>query len=188
MFIPVLSGLIVSLDAFFIGLSLGLQKRCRFLYLIIINIFLISLCFIGYLVAEPIDELFKFDSDIIVGISFITLGLWWIFQCFISEYYKRNKTKPSKPKTFLKTIILVGLVMSIEAMFITIGITIIFIENTSILIPITIGLAHFGYSTISFYLARMKYLKNMPCVITNVISGCALIVYGLLALFIEFGV
>jgi len=188
MFLPVLSGLIVSLDAFFIGLSLGLQKRCRFLYLVIINLFLITLCFIGFLVAKPIYNFIKFDPDLIVGISFIALGTWCIMHYFISEFIKRHKKVSHEEKASLKTFILIGLVMSLEAMLITIGITIIFFEQASLLIPLTVGLAHFGYSSISFYLARINFVKKIPIVLSTIISGLALIIYGLLALFVEFSI
>jgi putative Mn2+ efflux pump MntP len=88
---PVLSGLIVSVDAFFIGLSLGLQKRCRFLYLAVINAFLFGLCILGFLIAGRIYELIEFDTDLIVGFAFIALGLWCILQYVVSEYIKRRK-------------------------------------------------------------------------------------------------
>jgi len=113
---PVVSGLIVSVDAFFIGLSLGLQKKCKFLYLAIINAFLFGLCIIGFLVAGRIYEWIQFDTDLIVGFAFIALGLWYILQYFVSECIKRRKGNVSKENTSLKTIIIVGLVMSGEAM------------------------------------------------------------------------
>ena len=187
MFMPVLSGLIVSIDAFFIGLSLGLQKKCKFLYLVIINLFLIALCIVGFLVAEPIYEFIKFDPDLVVGFVFIALGVWCILHYFISEFIKK-KRNITEEKVSFKTFIMVGLVMSFEAMLITIGITIIFIEEATFLIPLTVGLAHFGYSAISFFLARMKMVKKIPMTLATIISGLALIIYGLMALFIEFGI
>ena len=188
MFMPVLSGLIVSVDAFFIGLSLGLQKRCRFLYLAIINLFLLGLCMLGFLIAERIYEYIEFDTDLIVGFSFIALGLWFIVHYFISKYIKGRKGSTEKEKTSRKTIILVGLVMSVEAMLITIGITFIFLPDSTVLIPLTVAFAHFGYSALSFYLARIKYVKRIPAVLGHVISGLALITYGLMALFVELGI
>ena len=187
MFMPVLSGLIVSIDAFFIGLSLGLQKKCQFLYLVIINLFLITLCIIGFLIAEPIYEFIKFDPDLVVGFAFIALGIWCILHYFISDYIKRKRNISERKVTF-KTFILVGLVMSFEAMLITIGITIIFFDNATFLIPIAVGIAHFSYSALSFFLARMKYVKKIPLTLATIISGVALIIYGLMALFIEFGI
>ena len=84
MLMPVLSGLIVSVDAFFIGLSLGLQKRCRFLYLTIINAFLLGLCMLGFFIAGRIYESITIDTDLIVGLSFISLGLWCILHYYPS--------------------------------------------------------------------------------------------------------
>ena len=187
MFMPVLSGLIVSVDAFFIGISLGLQKRCKLSYLVIINAFLLVLCMLGFLIAERIYELIAVDTDLIVGFSFIALGLWCSLSYFLPRYLKRYKEK-TKEEDSLKTIILVGLVMSIEAMIITMGITFIFLPNSTLVIPITVALAHFGYSALSFYLARTKYVRRMPIALSHAISGLALIVYGLMAIFVELGI
>ena len=185
MFMSVLSGLIVSVDAFFIGLSLGLQERCKFLHLVIINVFLLVLCILGFFIAEQIYEVIPIDPDFIVGFAFIALGLWYILHYFVSERVKKRKVNAKEKKTTLKTIGLVGLVMSLEAMVITMGITFIFLPNSTFLIPITVALAHFGYSTLTFYLARTNRVKQMPVVLSHVLSGLGLIIYGLLALFVE---
>jgi len=184
MFMPVLSGLIVSVDAFFIGLSLGLQKRCRFLCLAIINAFLMGLCILGFLIAGQIYELIPFDPGLIVGFAFISLGLWTILHYFVSEYIKRRKGTAEEVNISLKTIVLVGLVMSVEAMMITMGITFIFLPYSTFVIPITVALAHFGYSALSFHLARTRHVKRIPVVYSHVISGVALITYGMMALFV----
>ena len=144
MFMPILSGLIVSVDAFFIGLSLGLQKKCRFLHLAAINTFLLGLCMLGFLIAERIYELVEFDTDLIVGLSFIALGLWCILHYFVSQYAKRRKGKTEETSVSRKTIVLVGLVMSLEAMLITMGITFIFLPNSTFVIPVTVALAQVG--------------------------------------------
>ncbi|MCL2408000.1 MAG: hypothetical protein FWC96_00085 [Oscillospiraceae bacterium] len=182
MFMPVLSGLIVSLDAFFIGLSLGLQKRCKFLFLAIINAFLLGLCIFGFLIAGRIYELIPIDPDLIVGFAFISLGIWTVAHYFISEHIKRRKGTTEEVNVSLKTIVIVGLVMSIEAMLITMGITFIFLPDSAFLIPGTVAAAHFGYSALSFYLARTKHVKRIPIVLSHTISGLALITYGLMAL------
>ncbi|MCL2386035.1 MAG: manganese efflux pump [Defluviitaleaceae bacterium] len=188
MFMAVLSGLIVSVDAFFIGLSLGLQKKCKYLYLVAINVFLLALCFVGFFVAGQIYEVIPFDPDLIVGFAFIALGLWTIMQFFLFEHLKRRKGTTEEISISYKTLALVGIVMSGEAMLITMGITFIFLPDSTLIIPITVALAHFVYSTISFYLARTKHLKRIPLALSHTISGLALITYGLLALFVEFDV
>lgn len=188
MFMPILSGLIVSVDAFFIGISLGLQKKCRFTYLTLINIFLFVLCIVGFLIAGQIYELIPIDPDYIVGFAFISLGLWTILHCFVSQYIRQRRKSTKEVNVSRKTFVLVGLVMSIEAMIITMGITFIFLPYSTFLIPITVALAHFAYSALSFFLARTKFVRRVPAVISHVISGAALIIYGLMALFVEIGV
>ena len=185
MLMPVLSGLIVSVDAFFIGLSLGLQKRCKLLYLAIINAFLFGLCVLGFLLAGRIYQSIEFDVDLIVGFSFIALGLWCILHYFVSERIKRRRGSGGEGKASLKTIVLVGLVMSVEATIITMGITFIFLPDSTILIPVVVAFAHFGYSAFSFHLARTKHVKRIPIALSHFISGLALITYGLMALFVE---
>jgi putative Mn2+ efflux pump MntP len=204
MFAPIFPGLIVSVDAFFIGLSLGLQRRMRFVYLVLINLFLLILCFIGFAIAERVYAYIPFEPDYIVGFSFISLGVW----CILS--YFRDKRRAGREKsgrsmtiskaeqvlspkgglcpsggrsmTISKSVIIVGLVMSLEAMLITMGIALVFGENGSLLIPATVALAHFGYSALSFHLARIRHMKRLPSVISNVVSGLALIVYGTMSL------
>ena len=183
MFMSVLSGLIVSVDAFFIGLSLGLQKKCRFMHLALINAFLLGLCIIGFFVAGRVYEYIPVDPDIVVGFAFITLGLWTIAQYFVCEYAKRRVGGDAS----LKPIILVGLVMSVEAMLITMGITLIFHPESTIIIPLTVAFAHFAYSALSFSLARTRHMKRIPVFWSYCISGVALIIYGLLALFVDIG-
>ena len=186
--LPILSSLIVSIDAFFIGLSLGLQKQCKFRYLAIINAVLLGLCLLGFLIAERLYEWIPFDTDLVVGFSFITLGLWYILHYFFSEYQKRQKTAQETEPASRKTIVLVGLVMSVEAMLITMGITFIFLPGSTVLIPLAVAFAHFGYSALSFHLARTRHVKRIPIVWSHVISGLALITYGMMALFVEFGI
>lgn len=184
MFMSVLSGLIVSVDAFFIGISLGLQSKCKFIYLAAINAILFGLCILGYLAAGHIYEFIGIDTDIIVGLLFIALGGWYILQYFAqAKLHKGIEYEASR-----KTIVLSGAVMSVEAMLITMGITFIFLPYSTFAIPITVALAHFGYSSLSFFLVRTKHMKRVPTALSHVISGSALIIYGLMAIFIEFGI
>ena len=178
----IFSGLVVSVDAFFIGLSLGLQKSCRFVYLAVINLFLFGLCVLGFLLAGQIYELIPFEPDLIVGFAFISLGLWTILQYIVSKYIRGRKGTTEEVDISIRTIVIVGLVMSGEAMLITMGITFIFLPYSNFAIPITVALAHFGYSALSFYLARTRHVKKMPLALSHTISGLALITYGLMAL------
>jgi len=188
MIASIISGLVVSIDAFFIGLSLGMQKNCKFIYLVIINIFLFGLCVLGFLIAGQIYESIPFEPDYVVGAAFLALGFWTILHYFLSEYFKRGKGLINKTTASPKTIIFVGIVMSAEAMLITMGITFIFQSDSTLLIPIIVSFAHFGYSSLSFFLARTKHIKRIPIALSHLISGLALILYGLMAIFVEFGI
>ena len=72
--------------------------------------------------------------------------------------------------------------MSLEAMLITMGITLIFMPDSTLLIPLTVAAAHFAYSALSFLLARTKYVQRISPLLSHIISGLALIAYGVMAL------
>ena len=173
----VIAGLIVSIDALFIGISFGTNKRCRFWHVVVINMFLLALCFVGYIIGVFVLSNLEFDFDIIIGTLFILLGLWVIASCFIFE--KRKEKKGSKSNS--SSLVITGLLMSVEAMLITLGLTLT-LDYTTVLIPITVGLAHFIYCTVTFFLA--KYFRRLSPIVGHVISGVALIIYGVMALVI----
>jgi len=191
MLVAILAGLLVSIDALFIGVSFGSQKKCKFWHLLIINVALIGLCFLGYGLGIWIGDRVDIELDIIIGILFILLGAWTITSYFIFERKKARKLKEAensehhenepdkKRKEISKNIVLAGLFMSIEAMFITIALTLT-LDVKTIFIPLTVGLAHFAYSTATFFFA--KYLRRLPPIVGYIVAGCALIIYGILAM------
>jgi len=192
MLVAILAGLLVSIDALFIGVSFGSQKRCKFWHLLIINAVLIGLCFLGYGLGIWIGDRVDIELDIVIGILFILLGAWTISSYFIFERRKARKLKEaenselegeSEPKKerkgISKNIVLAGLFMSIEAMFITIALTLT-LDVTTIFIPLTVGLAHFIYSAVTFFFA--KYLRRLPPIVGHIVAGSTLIIYGILAL------
>jgi len=181
----VLSSLVVSVDALFIGFSLGLQEKCKPWYIHIIHIFMLGLCLIGFFIAGRIYYLIPIDPDYIVGFAFISLGAWTILHHFLSKRVKSRRKNNKKTDVSLKTIIIVGLVMSIEAMLITMGITLIFLPYSTFIIPVAVAAAHFVYSTATFHLARTKRVKQIPVALAHIISGSALIIYGLMAFFVD---
>ena len=177
MWIAVFAGLLVSIDALFIGVSFGTQKRCKFWHIVVINIGLLALCVLGYFLGILIGDNVNFEIYLVIGLLFITLGLWIIASYFVFEHKKPDKQ--SKQQT--KSILLTGIFMSIEAMFITIGLTLT-LDMRTILIPLTVGFAHFIYSATTFALA--KHLRRFPPMAGHIISGVAIIIYGIMAIVI----
>ena len=188
MVLAVVAGLIVSVDALFIGIALGLQKKCKFVYLVMISAFLLGLCVMGFLVAGHMYERIPFDPDVVVGVTFIVFGLWIMLHYAVLERVRRRRGKNADDTASTRTIAVVGLVMSLEAMLITMGLTVLFIPYATWLVPATVAAAHFAYATLTFYLARMKRLQQLSLAWTHAISGFALIIYGLMALFVDFNV
>jgi len=197
MLAAIFAGLLVSIDALFIGVSFGTNKKCKFWHVLIINAALFGLCILGYFLGILIGERIELELDLLIGILFITLGAWVIVSYFIFEHRKRKKAKEKEnllaeenslpqeqeiaKEGSLKSIWLTGIFMSVEAMFITIGLTLT-LDLTTILIPITVAVAHFVYSTVTFFGA--KYLRRFPTMAGSIISGSALIIYGIMAIVI----
>jgi len=198
MWIMMAAGLLVSIDALFIGVSLGTQKKCKFWYLALINTVLLGLCFLGYALGVWIGESADIELDIVIGILFILLGFWTIVNHFVFERRANKKqellktkcetnndtddacrflTAPSSNRLNANTII-TGILMSGEAMLITLGLTILF-DYPTIVLPLTVGLAHFVYSAVTFLFS--KYLRRLPPSAGAIIAGSALIVYGIMA-------
>jgi putative Mn2+ efflux pump MntP len=165
----ILSGLIVSIDAFFVGISLGLMPRCRFIFLLAANALLAVLCAAGFLLATRLYDYIYVDTDIIVGVLFIAMGLW----CFA----QRNAPPLH--------IVPVAILMSVEAMIITMGLTLAFGAAAGWIIPITVTLAHTGYSVLAFALVRTRLLHHLHPRTSHAISAAALIIYGLMAIFLD---
>jgi len=178
--IGILMAMIVSIDALFIGVSFGANKKCRFIHIILINTFLFFLCIGGYFLALLLGELIDFEINFIIGTLFILLGLWIIISQFIQN--KKTKPKDNNPKETNQSssnIWITGFFMSVEALFITIGLTLT-LNIYSIVIPLTIALAHFTYSLFTFILS--KHLRNINPIIAHIISGSALVIYGIMSL------
>ena len=141
----------------------------------------------GFFVAGQIYERIPFDPDLVVGLTFIALGLWTILQYVVFGYIRRRKGTVGEVDAAPQMFVIAGLVMSMEAMLITMGITFLFFSYATFAIPVTVALAHFWYSALTFRLARVKQVQRIPLAVSHAVSGFALILYGMLALFVDFG-
>jgi len=130
---------------------------------------------LGYFLGIWIGDAIDFELDIVIGLLFIALGAWVIVSYFLFEH----KKKGDNDKHQIKSITLTGAFMSIEAMFITIGLTLV-LDVTTLWIPITVAVAHLVYSVVTFFFA--KYLRKLKPIVGYMISGIALVIYGILAL------
>jgi|GEM_PF-324082 len=218
MWVMFFSSALVSIDALFIGVSFGSQKKVKFWQVVFINLFLFLCCVAGFFIARAFFDLIDFEIDIIIGVLFILLGAWVIANHYIGVYKGKRKAErehavnavnnndpthqdnntgdsiiesdavnavnnnipiPAQSNGDIKNIIMTGLFMSVEAMFITVGVILI-LGVISFWVAVFVGLMHFVYSSITFFLA--KYLRKLPPSAGAIISGAALIVYGIMAL------
>jgi len=184
MWIIILSGLIVSLDALFIGVALGAQKKCKFWHVLAVNALITALTFVGFGLGIWLGSVIYIDIDIIIGILFILLGLSIIIYHFGFER-RKNSTEllpenlSAKGRMPAKNIIVTGVLAAVEAMFITIGMTLV-LDSRSLMIPTAVAAFHLIYSLITFAFA--KQLRKLPAIVGPIVAGLALIAYGIVAL------
>jgi len=171
------SSSIVSLDALFIGVSFGTERRVRLWHLVLINAALFLLCLGGFFVARLVYDLVDFEFGILIGAIFIAMGLWAIVSYAVRARKKAAAIEDGKGSK--KGIVVTAVLMCVEAMFISIGLVFI-LENVTIFIPIFVAIMHLVYSSITFLLA--KYLRRLPPIVGALVSGLALIGYGLMAI------
>jgi len=160
-----MTSLLIAVDAFFIGMSLGLQQGFRRTHLFIINIIIFTACIAVFFLAACLKDYISFDPGIIIGSIFILMGL-------ASMIPKRSGKKDSLS---VKSLILLGLIMSIDATIGTVALTIN--QKQTFLIPVLIGTTHLIYTFAGSSLA--KRIK-IPQKISHILPGTCLVFVGIL--------
>jgi len=157
--------LLVSVDALFVGMSLRLQKDFKLYYLFIIFSIILAFSIAFYFVAGAVVERIDFAPNILVGVAFTLLGI-------------RNLFAKDEEKMVLAigSIVVLGLVMSIDAVVATVALT---LEHGNIFfIPILAGASHLLLLLIGCFIAR--FIKTSHKV-HNLISAFCLFLVALLS-------
>ena len=154
------TALLIATDAFFIGMSLGMQRSFKIRNLFIINLIIFAMSMVVYFVAGYVKHLITFDTSIFVGAVFVFMGLLTIIE--------KNKDTPCG-------VIALGFTMSIDASIGTAAL--VTSQAQTILIPVLIAATHLLYIFVGAGLGRcMKFSPRTG----NIISGCCLMAVGLL--------
>ena len=156
--------IMISLDATFVGMSLGAQKGYKNRYPFIIASIILLCSLVSFFVALAVKQTLHFNSSVIIGIAFVILGL--------KNLFARDEEKGTISTA---SIIFLGFVMSIDAVvatfFLTIG------QMHSILIPISAAAGHLLLLLLGSFLT--KYIK-MPHIYHNIVSASCLFIVAIL--------
>jgi len=137
----IVTTMIVSIDAFFVGMALKLQNNFKPRVVLLISSVIATICFSAYFVAGKLAEYINFNTSWIVGVAFLLLGIRHLF----------SKEK-EKGNISLRTIIALGVLMSVDAVVAT---TVLTLEHgPSILTPVLASLGHLMFLLIGGSIAR----------------------------------
>ena len=157
--------LLVSTDAFFIGISLGATRGYRFRYLFLISAILFLFSAFSFCIATAAKGFIDLDFSVMVGVTFIVLGL--------TNLASKDDTSCG---IAIKKIVLLGLVMSIDVVVATTSLT---LKYSAIFIPCVLAASHFLFLMCGSVLT--KYI-HMPQKVRSIISAVCLITVGVLNL------
>ena len=163
--VPILVTVImVSIDAIFVGMSLGAQKGYKTRYSLIIASIIFFCSLVSFFIAIAVKQTIHFNSSQITGIAFTLLG--------IKNLFSKDEEKGT---ISLGSIVILGFVMSIDAVVATFFLTID--QMHSVLIPISAAAGHLILLLAGSYLTR--YIK-MSHKMHNVISASCLLLVAIL--------
>ena len=165
MTIPIITmAVLVSLDALFVGMSLKLQKDFRLSFIFVISGILLAMSLIAYLIAGALIDFVNFEASWLVGGAFLLLGAKSLFA---KDEEQMNLT--------MRTIIIFGLVMSIDCVVAIVALTID--QGEMLLIPFTVSFGHFVFLLAGCGAA--KFIKTSHKV-HNIISASCLFLVAIL--------
>jgi len=160
----VITALLVSLDALFVGMSLKLQKGFKLTYLFIIASIILVTSVTAYFVAGVLSEHISFDTSILVGAAFSILG--------IRSLFDKDEDKMVMASG---TIAILGLIMSIDGVVATTVLTIEF--GKVFLTPFLMPAGHLLFLLAGCFIA--KYIRTSHKV-HNIISASCLFLVAIL--------
>jgi putative Mn2+ efflux pump MntP len=169
MSVIIVTALLLAVDAFFIGVSLGLERGFRRKHLVLINAIIFAMCVVVFFVAVRLREYIRFDTSILVGCVFIVLGLIGVL----------SRGDGKRDGMGLRRVLVLGLVMSVDAMVGTVALATT--QAPTFWIPVIIGATHLVYTMVGSSLAgRIR----IPARASGKIAGACLMLVGLLNFFV----
>ena len=160
----VITALLVSLDALFVGMSLKLQKGFKLTYLFIIASIILVTSVTAYFIAGVLSEHISFDTSILVGAAFSILG--------IRSLFDKDEDKMVMASG---TIAILGLIMSIDGVVATTVLTIEF--GKVFLTPFLMPAGHLLFLLTGCFIARHIRTSHK---VHNIISASCLFLVAIL--------
>jgi predicted tellurium resistance membrane protein TerC len=119
---------------------------------------------IAFFITSALAEFITFNTSWMVGVAFLLLGL------------RNLLSKPSEDKPLaLWPVIVIGLIMSIDAVVATAALTLE--VGSMFIIPVAVAIGHFAYLYIGSFF--MRFIKTSHKV-SNIISAVCLMLVGVL--------
>ena len=157
----IITAILVSLDALFVGMSLKLQKGFRLAYLFVIASIILITSLAAYFVAGAIAEHVTFETSVFVGAAFLILG--------IRSLFDKDEDQMAMATG---TIAVLGLIMSIDGVVATTALT---IEHGKILLtPFLMPIGHLLFLLAGCCIA--KFIKTSHKVHKVISATCLFLV------------
>ena len=163
----------LSMDAFSLALvygTFGNKKKNKIILSIIVGCFHFVMPLFGMFIGDLILSLFKFNTDILVAIILIFIGM----QMVISSFKKEDDFKPLKFSEFF----MFGLAVSIDSF--SLGITLPNMGVGTIISPIIFALISFLFTFIGLSIGNK--IEKLLGKLATIIGGLILTIIGILFL------
>ncbi len=163
----------LSMDAFSLALvygTFGINRKNKIILSIIVGCFHFVMPLFGMFIGDLILSLFKFNTDILVAIILIFIGM----QMVISSFKKENDFKPLKFSEFF----MFGLAVSIDSF--SLGITLPNMGVGTIISPIIFALISFLFTFIGLSIGNK--IEKLLGKLATIIGGLILTIIGILFL------
>ena len=165
MYTPIIiTAALMSLDALFVGMSLKLLGTFKWSYIFIISSIIFALSVVSYFVAGALAGYIDFETSWIAGSAFAALG--------IRNLFAKDEEKMALG---MGTIIVFGLIMSIDSMIGTVAVTIEYGEM--FLSPVFMAGGHLLFLLIGCCAARFIRTSHK---IHNILSASCLFIVAAL--------
>ncbi len=163
----------LSMDAFSLALvygTFGINRKNKIILSIIVGCFHFVMPLFGMFIGDLILSLFKFNTDILVAIILIFIGM----QMVISSFKKEDDFKPLKFSEFF----MFGLAVSIDSF--SLGITLPNMGVGTIISPIIFALISFLFTFIGLSIGNK--IEKLLGKLATIIGGLILTIIGILFL------
>ena len=163
----------LSMDAFSLALvygTFGINRKNKIILSIIVGCFHFVMPLFGMFIGDLILSLFKFNTDILVAIILIFIGM----QMVISSFKKEDDFKPLKFSEFF----MFGLAVSIDSF--SLGITLPNMGVGTIISPIIFALISFLFTFIGLSIGNK--IEKLLGKLATTIGGLILTIIGILFL------